>query len=132
MAERSALDNGLAVRREVLGAEHVERSLDGATAFSRPMQEFVTEHCWGAVLTRPSRELRERSIRNLGIVTALGRRHELGVHVRGALNNGVTPQEIREVLLQAGIYAGMPAAMEAFRVAEEVLAAEGVDLDAVP
>src|SRR4029077_14631815 len=94
MAERSPLDDGLAVRREVLGAEHVERSLDGATAFSRPMQEFVTEHCWGAVWARPGLERRERSILNLGILTALGRRHELGVHVRGALNNGVTPQEI--------------------------------------
>ena len=87
--------------------------------------------CWGAVWSRPGLDRRTRSLINLGMLTALNRRHELGVHVRGALNNGVTPEEIREVLLQAAIYCGVPAGMDAFRAAEEALAAEGIDVESI-
>lgn len=114
-------ERGLQVRREVLGDAHVERSLAKAGDFSRPMQEFVTEHCWGAIWSRPGLERRERSLVNLGMLTALNRSHELRVHVRGAVRNGCTREEIQEVLLQAAIYCGVPAAMEAFRVAEAAL-----------
>lgn len=112
---------GLAMRRAVLGDVHVDRSLGQVSAFSRPIQELVTEYCWGAVWTRSELPPRTRSLLNLAMLTALNRSHELGVHVRGALNNGVTVEEIQETLIQAGIYAGMPAALESFRVAERVI-----------
>ncbi|HXD65007.1 MAG TPA: 4-carboxymuconolactone decarboxylase [Solirubrobacteraceae bacterium] len=127
----SRFDAGMAVRKEVLGAEHVERSLEGASAFARPMQDLVTEYCWGAVWSRPGLDRRSRSLVNLGMLAALNRGHELGIHVRGALTNGVTPEEIREVLLQAAIYCGVPAGMEAFRIAEETLAQQGVDVESI-
>ncbi|HVW17997.1 MAG TPA: carboxymuconolactone decarboxylase family protein [Solirubrobacteraceae bacterium] len=117
-----ALDTGRRIRGEVLGAAHVERSLAAASEFMRPMQELVTAYCWGVVWARPGLERRDRSIANLAMLTALGRSHELAVHVRGALRNGCTVQEIQEVLLQAAVYCGVPAAMEAFRVAEEAIA----------
>jgi 4-carboxymuconolactone decarboxylase len=113
---------GLEVRREVLGAEHVDRSLAAASDFMRPMQEFVTEYCWGAIWTRPGLDRRTRSLINLGMLTALGKGHELEVHVRGALTNGVTEAEIKETLLQAAVYCGVPAGIEAFRRADAVLA----------
>jgi 4-carboxymuconolactone decarboxylase len=115
-------ERGRQTRSEVLGETHVARALAGASEFSRPMQELVTEYCWGAVWSRPGLARRERSLINLGMLTALNRSHELGVHVRGAIRNGCTPAEIQEALLQAAIYAGVPAAMEAFRVAEEAIA----------
>jgi len=121
MSDRTRLEQGMEVRREVLGAEHVERSLANASEFGRPIQDLVTEYCWGAVWTRPGLDRRTRSLINLGMLTALNRRHELGVHVRGAINNGVTREEILETLLQASIYCGVPAGMDAFRAAEEVL-----------
>jgi len=127
----SRFDVGMGVRSEVLGAEHVQRSLDSASAFARPMQELVTEYCWGAVWSRPGLDRRSRSLVNLGMLAALNRGHELGIHVRGALTNGVTPEEIREVLLQAAIYCGVPAGMEAFRIAEETLAQQGVDVESI-
>jgi 4-carboxymuconolactone decarboxylase len=127
----SRFNAGMAVRKEVLGAEHVERSLEGASAFARPMQDLVTEYCWGAVWSRPGLDRRTRSLVNLGMLAALNRGHELGVHVRGALTNGVTPEEIREVLLQAAIYCGVPAGMEAFRIAEETLAQQGIDVESI-
>jgi 4-carboxymuconolactone decarboxylase len=114
-------DAGLEVRREVLGAEHVDRSLGAATAFTRPMQELVTEFCWGAVWTRPGLDRRTRSLINLAMLTALNRSQELGAHVRGAIRNGCSEEEVQEALLQAAIYCGMPAGLEAFRVAERVL-----------
>lgn len=129
MAERTRFEAGMEVREEVLGTDHVEKSLARATHFGRPMQELVTEYCWGEIWGRDTLDRRTRSILNLGMLTALNRGHELRVHLRGALNNGVTPGEIREALLQAAVYCGVPAGMEAFRAAEEVLAAEGVDLD---
>ncbi len=112
---------GLKVRREVLGAEHVDRSLQAASDFSRPVQELVTEYCWGAVWARDELDRRTRSLLNLAMLTALNRNHELGVHVRGAVTNGCTTAEIRETLLQTAVYCGVPAALEAFRVAERVL-----------
>ncbi|WP_022887124.1 carboxymuconolactone decarboxylase family protein [Glaciibacter superstes] len=114
-------DRGLAIRKEVLGAQHVERSLARVSSFSRPIQEMVTEYCWGEVWSRPGLNRRQRSLLNLGILTALNRSHELGVHVRGAICNGVTVSEIQEALLQAAIYVGVPASLEAFRIAEEII-----------
>src|SRR5579863_9911193 len=118
---------GLEVRRAVLGGEHVDRSLDRTSDFMRAMQELVTEYCWGGVWTRPGLDRRTRSLINLGMLTALGSGHELEVHVRGAITNGATASEIQETLLQAAIYCGVPAAMEAFRRADAVLseAAQG-------
>jgi 4-carboxymuconolactone decarboxylase len=122
-------DEGLRMRRQVLGDAYVQRSLDNATEFTQPIQELVTEYCWGAVWTRPGLVPRDRSLVNLGMLVALNRPDELKVHIRGALNNGVEPDEIQEVLLQAGVYCGMPAALDAFRIAAAVLeeheAAEG-------
>ena len=118
---------GLEVRRAVLGAEHVDRSLERASDFMRPMQELVTEYCWGTVWTRPGLDRRTRSLINLGMLTALGSGHELEVHVRGALTNGATATEIQETLLQAAIYCGVPAAMEAFRRADAVLSEAAPD-----
>jgi 4-carboxymuconolactone decarboxylase len=119
------LEEGLAVRREVLGREHVDRALVEASEFARPMQELVTEYCWGAVWSRPGLERKTRSLLNLAMLTALNRRHELELHVRGALTNGATVSEIQEVLLQAAVYCGVPAAMDAFRAAEKVIADHG-------
>ena len=116
-----ALERGRKVRGEVLGEAHVVRALAGASAFSQPMQDLVTEYCWGRIWSRPGLARRERSLVNLGMLTALNRSHELAVHVRGAIRNGCTPEEIQETLLQAAIYCGVPAAMEAFRVAEEAI-----------
>jgi len=112
---------GLEVRRAVLGAEHVDRSLERASDFMRPMQELVTEYCWGEIWTRPGLDRRTRSLINLGMLTALGAGHELEVHVRGALTNGATVSEIQEALIQTAIYAGVPAALDSFRVAERVI-----------
>jgi 4-carboxymuconolactone decarboxylase len=113
---------GMAVRRAVLGNDYVDRATASADAFSKPLQEFVTEYCWGAVWTRPGLPRKTRSLLNLAMLTALNRPHEIKLHVQGALNNGVTREEIAEVFLQAGVYAGVPAAVDAFRVAREVFA----------
>ena len=120
--DRKRYDDGLAVRREVLGAEYVDKALAAADDFTRPLQELVTEYCWGAVWTRPGLSRQTRSLVNLAMLTALNRPHELKLHVRGALNNGCTREEIMEVLLQTAIYCGVPAAMESFRSAREALA----------
>lgn len=117
------LERGKEVRSEVLGAEHVQRSLAAASEFTRPMQELVTEYCWGVVWDRPGLPRRERSLVNIAMLTALNRSHELAVHVRGAIRNGCTVEEIQETLLQTAIYCGVPAAMEAFRVAETAIRA---------
>jgi len=118
----SLYDKGLEVRKAVLGAEFVEKAISSADDFNRPLQQLVTEYCWGAVWTRDGLPRRIRSMLNLALLTALNRPHELKVHVEGALRNGVTRDEIREVLLQATVYAGVPAGVDAFRVAREVLA----------
>jgi 4-carboxymuconolactone decarboxylase len=119
---RETYEAGLELRRSVLGAEHVQRSLENTSEFARPIQELVTEYCWGEVWTRPGLGKRERSLINLAMLTALNRGHELAVHVRGALTNGVTVDEIQEALLQTAIYVGVPAALESFRIAEKVIA----------
>jgi len=115
-------ERGLEIRKSVLGAEHVERQMASADDFTRPLQELVTEYCWGAVWGREGLDRRQRSMINLAMISALNRPHELKAHVKGALRNGVTRDEIREVLLQVGIYCGIPAAMDSFRVAREALA----------
>src|ERR1700761_2722030 len=117
----ASFEEGLAVRREVLGADYVDASLARASEFSMPMQELVTEYCWGEIWTREALDRRTRSLINLSMLTALNRLHELAAHVRGAINNGCTVDEIREVLLQTAIYCGVPAALESFRTAERVL-----------
>jgi 4-carboxymuconolactone decarboxylase len=113
--------DGLEVRRQVLGAEHVDAALGSVSEFSRPIQELVTEYCWGIVWTRDGLPRKTRSLLNLAMLTALNRSHELAAHVRGALQNGATEAEIQEVLLQTAIYAGVPAALESFRIADRVL-----------
>ncbi|MHC5557855.1 4-carboxymuconolactone decarboxylase [Kocuria sp. U4B] len=113
-------EKGLATRREVLGDAYVQRSLDGADAFSMPMQELVTQYCWGDVWNRPGLERAQRSLINLAMISALNRPHELKVHVRGAIRNGVTKEQIQEVFLQVAVYCGVPAALESFRLAREV------------
>jgi 4-carboxymuconolactone decarboxylase len=117
---QALFDQGLATRREVLGAEYVDASIRNATDFNIDMQEMVTQNCWGDVWNRPGLERKSRSLLNLAMLTALNRPHELKLHVRGAINNGVTKDEIKEVFLQAGIYCGVPSAIDAFRVAAEV------------
>jgi 4-carboxymuconolactone decarboxylase len=114
-------DRGMAMRRSVLGAEHVERSMDNVSEFAEPLQRLVTEYCWGEVWTRDALAPKHRSLLTIVMLTALNRMHELRVHVRGAINNGCTSDEIREALLQSAIYCGVPAALESFRHAESVL-----------
>jgi 4-carboxymuconolactone decarboxylase len=113
-------EKGLKIRREVLGAEHVEASLSQADDFSRPLQELVTEYCWGNVWSRPGLDRKTRSLLNLAMLTALNRPHEVKLHVRGALNNGCSKNDIMEVLLQTAIYCGVPAAMDSLRGAKEI------------
>lgn len=113
-------EKGLAVRRDVLGAEFVDKSIANATDFNRPMQDLSTEYCWGSVWTREGLDLKTRSLLNLAMISALNRPHELRLHVRGALRNGVTKDEMREVFMQVAIYCGVPAGMDAFRQAMEV------------
>ena len=107
--EQGSFDRGLEIRKEVLGAEFVEKSLAAADDFNRPMQELVTEYCWGAVWGREGLPHKTRSMLNLAMISCLNRPHELKMHVKGALKNGVTKDEIREVFLQVAIYAGIPA-----------------------
>ena len=116
---------GLEKRRRVLGAEYVDQSVRNADDFTRPLQQLVTEYCWGEVWQRKGLSDRERSMINLAMITALNRPHELRLHVRGAINNGLSVEEIREVLLQTAIYCGVPAAIDSFRQAREVLVEMG-------
>lgn len=115
-------DRGLAIRKSVLGAEYVERSIAAADDFTRPLQRLVTEYCWGALWGREELPKTMRSLINIALLSTLNRPHELKIHVKGAIRNGCTKEEIREVLLQVGIYAGIPAAVDSFRVAKEALA----------
>ncbi len=121
MDTNSKFEQGLAIRRSVMGAEHVDKSLAHADDFTQPMQELVTEYAWGAIWTRPGLSLKMRSLLNIGMLVALNRSHELRLHLRGALRNGCTKEEIQEALLQTAAYCGAPAAMEGFRVAAEVI-----------
>jgi 4-carboxymuconolactone decarboxylase len=115
---------GLKNRQEVLGAEHVQRSLDAADDFTAEMQKLVTEWCWGELWSRPGLDRRTRSFINISMLSALNRPHELRLHVRGALNNGLTTEEIKEIFLQVAIYCGVPAALDSMKVAAEVIKEE--------
>ena len=120
-------DKGLEIRKAVLGEAYVNNALKNADSFNKPFQELVTEYCWGAVWGREELPRKTRSMLNLAMISILNRPHELKVHIKGALVNGVTRDEIREVLLHASVYCGIPAAVEAFRNAEEVLDELGVE-----
>ena len=113
-------EKGLEVRRAVVGEDYVERSLAASDDFNMPLQEYITRYAWGDVWRRPGLDRRARSILNIGMLTALNRPAELKLHLRGALRNGVTREEIRECLLQTAVYCGAPAALDAFRIAREV------------
>lgn len=117
-----AYDRGLALRKEVLGADYVERSFANADDFSRPMQELSTEYCWGNIWSRDGLSRRDRSLLNIGMISALNRPHELKLHVKAALSNGLTREEIREAILQVAIYCGVPAGLDSTRIAREAFA----------
>ena len=115
-------EKGLQLRKQVLGAEYVEKSMASADSFSMPMQELSTEYCWGHVWTRPGLALRDRSLINIAMISALNRPHELKLHVKAALNNGLSREEIREVILQVAVYCGVPAGIDSTRIAREAFA----------
>jgi 4-carboxymuconolactone decarboxylase len=122
MNNKDLYDRGLAIRKAVLGSEYVDRAIAGADAFTRPLQELVTEYCWGAVWGREGLGRRDRSLINLAMISTLNRPQELKLHVKGAVRNGLKREEIMETLLQVAIYAGVPAAVDSFRIAREALA----------
>ncbi|MFD1883039.1 carboxymuconolactone decarboxylase family protein [Paracoccus pacificus] len=119
---RELYEKGLEIRSAVLGREYVEKAVQNADEFTRPMQELVTQYCWGEVWGRDGLDRRSRSFLNLAMLSALNRPHEIKIHVKGALNNGVTRAEICEIFLQVAIYCGVPAAIDSFRIAREVFA----------
>ena len=117
-------DDGMNVRREVLGDEHVDRAIASTTDFTAPFQDFITRYAWGSVWARDGLDRRTRSCITLAVLTALGRENEIAMHVRAARTNGLTPEEISEVLLHTAVYAGVPAANAAYAIAQRVLAEE--------
>ena len=119
-------DRGLKVRKEVLGDAYVDNAINSADEFSLPLQEYLTAHAWAASWARPGLEKKTRSMLNLAMLTALNRGHEFRIHVKGALNNGVTKEENREILIHAAVYCGAPAAMDSFRIAKEVFKEQGI------
>lgn len=119
--DKAVFDKGLEIRKSVLGKEYVEKSIAAADAFNKPLQELVTEYCWGWCWGRETLPKKTRSMLNLAMLSVLNRPHELKLHVKGALRNGVSRDEIREVLLQVGIYGGIPAAVDSFRIAREAI-----------
>ena len=126
MSSDSAMwDKGLKLRREVLGAEYVDKSVANANDFTQAFQEITTEWCWGYAWSRPGLDKKTRSMLNLAMLTALNRAPELRLHVRGAITNGVSVEEIKEILVQATIYCGVPAGLDAFKAANEVLTEMG-------
>src|SRR5688500_6546635 len=120
--DKATFERGLEIRKSVLGKEFVENAFKSADDFNRPMQELVTEYCWGAVWGRDQLDRKTRSLLNLAMISALNRPHELKLHIAGALKNGVTRDEIREVFLQVAIYCGVQAGVDSFRAAREVFA----------
>jgi len=120
--DKERFEKGRQIRSAVLGREFVDKAFETADEFNLPLQELVTEYCWGAIWGREELPRKTRSMLNLAMISALNRPHELKMHIKGALVNGVTPVEIREVLLQVAIYCGVPAAVDSFRVAREVFA----------
>jgi 4-carboxymuconolactone decarboxylase len=119
MDDKERFDGGMKIRREVLGADYVDRGMAAADDFMMAMQDLTTRYCWGDIWSRPGLDRKTRSMLNLAMISALNRPHELKVHVKGALTNGVTKDEIKEILLQVAIYAGVPAGMDSFRIANE-------------
>jgi 4-carboxymuconolactone decarboxylase len=125
MADNELYKKGMAVRRQVLGDAYVDKATANVDDFNRDFQRIVTEYCWGEVWTRSVLSNKQRSLNNLCIIATLNRAAEFEIHVRGALRNGCTPEEIRDTLIQVAVYAGIPAGVEAFRIAKKVLAEEG-------
>ena len=126
MADNELYEKGMAVRRQVLGDAYVDKATANVDDFNRDFQRIVVEYCWGEVWTRQVLSNKQRSLNNLCIIAALNRAAEFEIHVRGALRNGCTPAEIRDTLIQVAVYAGIPAGVEAFRIARRVLTEEGV------
>ena len=124
--DNETFEKGLSIRRQVLGSEYVDNSLKNADDFNRPLQELITQYCWGEIWSRPGLNLKTRSLINLAMLSALNRPHEIKIHIRGAINNGVTKDEMQEVLLQVAIYCGAPAALDSFRIAKEVFKEMGI------
>ena len=124
--DRETFEKGLAIRRAVLGADYVDKAMSTADDFNRPMQELTTQYCWGEIWGRPGLDRRTRSIINLAMISALNRPHEIKAHVKGAINNGLTKDDIREVFLQVAIYCGVPAGVDSFRAAQEVFKEMGI------
>jgi len=124
--DQDAFERGLQTRREVIGSDYVDKALAGCDDFNEEFQQLVTQYCWNEIWNRPGLERRTRSMLNLAMLMALGRSQEFATHLRGAINNGVSKEEIREVLLQATVYCGMPAGVDAFRVAKEVFREMGI------
>lgn len=120
--DKTLLEAGLIARREVLGDEYVDHALKNATAFNRPFQEMVSEYCWGLCWTDTTLSRRERSILNLGMIAALGKMHEFGLHFRGALQNGLKEDELRAILTQIAVYCGIPVGIDCFRAAAPIIA----------
>jgi 4-carboxymuconolactone decarboxylase len=119
--DRKLMEEGLKVRREVLGADYVDRAMKNADEFSKPFQEIVSEYCWGVAWTDETLSRRERSILNLGMIAALGKMHEFELHFRAARGNGLTDEELRAVLIQIAVYCGIPVGVDCFRTAKQVL-----------
>ena len=126
MADKDLYEKGMAVRRQVLGDAYVDKVTANIDDFNRDFQRILTEYCWGEVWTRQVLSNKQRSLNNLCIIATLNRAAEFEMHVRGALRNGCTPAEIRDTLIQVAVYAGIPAGVEAFRIARKVLTEEGV------
>ena len=124
--DKPMFDTGLAIRKSVLGAEFVDNAFKTADDFNREFQELVTQYCWGEVWGRPGLDKKTRSMLNLAMLSALNRPHEIKLHVRGALNNGLTKEEIKEVFMQVAIYCGVPAGVDGFRIAREVFKEMGI------
>ena len=124
--EKEMFEKGLKIRREVLGAEYVDNAMKTADDFNRPLQELVTTYCWGEIWGRPGLDRKTRSIVTLSMLTGLNRPNQIRAHVKGAIANGVTKEELKELFLQAAIYCGVPAAVESFRIAREVFQEMGI------
>ena len=119
--DKQLMEAGLKARREVLGDEYVDRAMKNADEFNKPFQEIVSEYCWGLCWTDETLSRRERSILNLGMIAALGKMHEFELHLRGAIRNGLTKEELRSVLIQIAVYCGIPVGVDCFRVAKQVI-----------
>lgn len=128
----STFEKGLAMRRKVLGEKHVRRAMEASTEFDRDFQDFITRQAWGSIWTRPGLDRRIRSLMTIAILASLGRDHELALHVRATRNTGATVEDIREVLMQVAVYAGVPAANAAFRIAKAALGIQQPRPDAAP